>query len=73
MFGRLKGIPSDKIELAVQQLLKHTGLLPYADVICQSYSGGNKRKLSLAIALIGCPTVIFLVLFNRYCLLIFSG
>lgn len=37
------------------------GLEPYADRPAGKYSGGNKRKLSTAIALIGCPPVIFLV------------
>lgn len=32
----------------------------YADQPCGGYSGGNKRKLSLGIALIGNPSVIFL-------------
>jgi len=35
-------------------------LTPYADRVCGSYSGGNKRKLSLAIALVGSPSVVFL-------------
>lgn len=29
------------------------GLLPYAGNACGSYSGGNKRKLSVAVALVG--------------------
>ena len=32
----------------------------YADVVAGAYSGGNKRKLSLAIALLGSPAVVFL-------------
>ena len=35
-------------------------LEPYADRLCGSYSGGNKRKLSLAIALVGGPAVLVL-------------
>ena len=31
-----------------------------ADKQAGTYSGGNKRRLSLAIALIGCPPVVFL-------------
>lgn len=33
----------------------------YADQLAGTYSGGNKRKLSTAIALIGCPPLILLV------------
>jgi len=33
----------------------------YADHLAGTYSGGNKRKLSTAIALIGCPPLVLLV------------
>jgi ABC-type multidrug transport system ATPase subunit len=33
----------------------------YADRKSETYSGGNKRKLSTAIALVGNPAVVFLV------------
>jgi len=36
------------------------GLEEYADLPSGGYSGGNKRKLNVAIALIGNPPVIFL-------------
>ena len=36
------------------------GLTKYKDRVAGSYSGGNKRKLQVAIALIGNPPVIFL-------------
>ncbi|KAJ8958663.1 hypothetical protein NQ318_016388 [Aromia moschata] len=32
----------------------------YADIPCGHYSGGNKRKLSLAVALIGYPQYVLL-------------
>ena len=35
-------------------------LTPYADRVSGSYAGGNKRKLSRAVALIGGPAVVFL-------------
>eukprot|EP01105_Mastigella_eilhardi_P028439 TRINITY_DN936_c0_g1_i14.p1 TRINITY_DN936_c0_g1~~TRINITY_DN936_c0_g1_i14.p1 ORF type:complete len:1870 (-),score=505.12 TRINITY_DN936_c0_g1_i14:2049-7658(-) len=60
MYGRLKGIPRRNIHVAVGQLLQYTGLAPHADVLAEAYSGGNKRKLSLAIAMIGAPNVLFL-------------
>jgi energy-coupling factor transporter ATP-binding protein EcfA2 len=44
----------------VTDLLERVTLTPYADRVCGSYSGGNKRKLSLAIALVGSPAVVFL-------------
>ena len=36
------------------------GLKKYANKTAGSYSGGNKRKLQVAIALIGNPPVVFL-------------
>ncbi|KAF1431869.1 ATP-binding cassette sub-family A member 1, partial [Spheniscus magellanicus] len=36
------------------------GLGPHADRLAGKYSGGNKRKLSTAIALLGSPPVVFL-------------
>ena len=40
--------------------IKEMGLTKYKDRVAGSYSGGNKRKLQVAIALIGNPPVIFL-------------
>ena len=60
MFGRLRGIPEDRLEAAVVLLLDRLTLTPHADKVSESYSGGNKRKLSLGIALIGDPRVLFI-------------
>ena len=45
----------------VEWALNKLGLAKYADKLSGTYSGGNKRKLSTAIALIGHPPLIFLV------------
>ncbi len=37
------------------------GLVKYSEKSAGTYSGGNKRKLSTAMALIGCPPLVFLV------------
>merc|ERR1719453_1019911 len=60
MFARLKNLPEPTIAETVDELLEKVTLTPYADRPCGSYSGGNKRKLSLAIALVGDPAVVFL-------------
>ena len=46
----------------VQESLKKLSLEPYGTRKVCTYSGGNKRKLATAIALIGDPAVIFLVI-----------
>lgn len=48
---------SQVAEWGIQKL----GLPMYADHLAGTYSGGNKRKLSTAIALIGCPPLVLLV------------
>ncbi|CAJ1947143.1 unnamed protein product [Cylindrotheca closterium] len=50
MFARLRGIQANRIEEVVTALLEKLTLTPHADKTADSYSGGNKRKLSLGIA-----------------------
>lgn len=50
-------VSSQVAEWGVQKL----GLVKYSNKSAGTYSGGNKRKLSTAMALIGCPPVVFLV------------
>ena len=58
---RLKFSPSLCFQV-VTDSLKKLGLLPYKNRCAGTYSGGNKRKLSTAIAFIGNPAVVFLVI-----------
>jgi len=44
----------------VRQQLLDMNLMQYANVLAGSYSGGTKRKLSVAIAMIGNPAIVFL-------------
>jgi len=60
MYARFRGIPETYVPLVVNKLLKKLGLMKYADKTAGSYSGGNMRKLSLALALVGEPSVVFL-------------
>ena len=41
--------------------LTRLGLPQYADQPAGTYSGGNKRKLATAVALVGDPALVFLV------------
>ncbi|KAM9095061.1 phospholipid-transporting ATPase ABCA7 isoform 2-T2 [Sarcophilus harrisii] len=59
-FSRLRGVPEREVAQVAQWGLIKLGLLQYADQPSGGYSGGNKRKLSTAIALVGGPPVIFL-------------
>ena len=51
---------------AVKWALKRLNLMQHANKCVEDYSGGNKRKLSTAIALVGNPSVIFLVRFSLF-------
>ena len=60
LYARIKGVPAEKIPDFVDQKLKEMDLDQYRDVQAGNYSGGNKRKLCVAIACIGNPPVVFL-------------
>ena len=60
LYARLRGVPEGAIKTLVSWAISHLQLDRWADKITRSYSGGNKRKLSVAIALVGGPPVLFL-------------
>lgn len=60
MYARIKGISSDTEESVVQKLIEMMNLSSHCDREAGGYSGGNKRKLSVAIALLGGPKIVFL-------------
>ncbi|KAK4672444.1 hypothetical protein QC763_103150 [Podospora pseudopauciseta] len=59
-YAKIKGIPPSETELNVTEVMNQVGLAPHADKLATKLSGGNKRKLSLAIALMGNPAVLVL-------------
>uniref|UniRef100_G1RC37 ATP-binding cassette sub-family A member 2 n=1 Tax=Nomascus leucogenys TaxID=61853 RepID=G1RC37_NOMLE len=60
LYTRLRGISWKDEARVVKWALEKLELTKYADKPAGTYSGGNKRKLSTAIALIGYPAFIFL-------------
>jgi ATP-binding cassette subfamily A (ABC1) protein 3 len=60
LFARIKGVDPNELDAYVMQLTRKLGLEQYAHKPCGTYSGGNKRKLSLGVALIGNPSIVFL-------------
>eukprot|EP00928_Gymnodinium_smaydae_P031784 TRINITY_DN23219_c0_g1_i1.p1 TRINITY_DN23219_c0_g1~~TRINITY_DN23219_c0_g1_i1.p1 ORF type:complete len:1428 (-),score=165.40 TRINITY_DN23219_c0_g1_i1:57-4340(-) len=60
-YGRIKGVPDQDLNVTVSNLMTRLGFQP-ADVDKKvgQYSGGMKRKLSVAIALIGHSPLLFL-------------
>jgi ABC-type multidrug transport system ATPase subunit len=59
-YGRIRGIPESGLRSMADYLIQRLSLGPYANRTSGKYSGGNKRKLSVAIALIGNPPIVFL-------------
>merc|ERR1719461_1550601 len=58
--GSLKGVPLCELDAEINRLCLEIGLTPYISRRCGHLSGGNKRKLMLATALIGGAKVLFL-------------
>uniref|UniRef100_A0A667YE17 P-type phospholipid transporter n=1 Tax=Myripristis murdjan TaxID=586833 RepID=A0A667YE17_9TELE len=59
-YARLRGVPDIEVSMVAEWGIQKLGLVKYSNKSAGTYSGGNKRKLSTAMALIGCPSVIFL-------------
>jgi ATP-binding cassette subfamily A (ABC1) protein 3 len=59
-YGNLRGIEENKLREDIDVLLRTIGLEQKGDARSIELSGGMKRKLSISIALVGQPDVIFL-------------
>ncbi|XP_076292228.1 cholesterol transporter ABCA5 isoform X3 [Lasioglossum baleicum] len=59
-FAAVRGIPRTMIEHEVRKTLKDIDLSEKADTFAKYLSGGQKRKLSVGIAIIGDPKIIIL-------------
>jgi ABC-type multidrug transport system ATPase subunit len=57
LFGSIKGIPASAISSESARLLEDVKLTEAADITAGAYSGGMKRRLSVALALLGNPKV----------------
>ena len=60
MFGRLYQLPSGEARRRAHELLEQFGLGDAADRVAKTYSGGMRRRLDLAGALVGRPRLLFL-------------
>lgn len=60
LYARLRGVPENEVKKVANWAIHKLDLAKYADKTSETYSGGNKRKLSTAIALVGNPAIIFL-------------
>ncbi|CAN1288577.1 ABC transporter A family member 1 [Linum perenne] len=60
LYARIKGVADYRLDDVVMEKLVEFDLLKHADKPSFALSGGNKRKLSVAIAMIGDPPIVFL-------------
>jgi len=60
LYAAIKGIPKKYWNRMIDTLLDELNLRPFEHVNAGTYSGGNKRKLSVAMAIIGSPPIVFL-------------
>ncbi|KAF0028277.1 hypothetical protein F2P81_019364 [Scophthalmus maximus] len=60
LYARLRGVPEPEISRVAEWAIQKLGLSECAGQSAGTYSGGNKRKLSTAIAMIGCPALVLL-------------
>lgn len=60
IFGLIRGYPKKNIEYIIYFLANILNFTKHLDDKVENYSGGNKRKLSTAIAIMGNPDVVYL-------------
>ena len=68
LFASMRGLttslvenhPTDGTDSIVEECLSGVDMLGKADELIRTFSGGQKRRLSVALALLGAPTVVIL-------------
>lgn len=60
MFAVFKGVSGSDVDVAAEKMIAEVGLKEKADIKSSTLSGGQKRKLSVGIALIGDSKVVIL-------------
>ncbi|XP_065294931.1 phospholipid-transporting ATPase ABCA3-like isoform X2 [Dermacentor albipictus] len=60
LVGRLRGIPENELKPMVDSIISVVDLTEHASKECGVYSGGNRRKLTIAAALLGVQPFVFL-------------
>jgi len=59
-FAKIKGVAASEVEGVVALKIREMDLVKFENKTAGSLSGGNKRKLSVAIAMMGRPPLMFL-------------
>uniref|UniRef100_A0A8C0XPY7 ABC transporter domain-containing protein n=1 Tax=Castor canadensis TaxID=51338 RepID=A0A8C0XPY7_CASCN len=60
LFAKIRGIPPQEVDKEVQRILLELEMKNIQDVLAQNLSGGQKRKLTFGIAILGDPQIFLL-------------
>ncbi|CAH0387824.1 unnamed protein product [Bemisia tabaci] len=60
LFAHLRGIHRSQTDQEIKKWMSVLGLTEYSEKLVGAYSGGNKRKMSTAMSLIGDPSLVVL-------------
>lgn len=67
LFGRIKGVRAASLRSYCDAMMRDLSLTEHASKLAMTLSGGNKRKLSVAIALMGSPPLVFFGRAQHWC------
>jgi len=76
-FGKVKGLQDDNLQRTVEAFMTALNIKRYENKLLMQLSGGNRRKVSLAVALIGAPPTVYLdepstgIVLSSHCLFCF--
>lgn len=59
-FGTMKGVSQKEVVSVVEAFMQAMSIKRYENKLIQQLSGGNRRKVSLAVALMGSPPTVYL-------------
>jgi ABC-type multidrug transport system ATPase subunit len=59
-YARLKGVTGDNLGQRVKEAIEEVNLTNFSSFLASSLSGGMKRRLSIAVSLVGDPQIVFL-------------
>ena len=60
MFGNIKGLEGEVLETTCEAFMTALNIKKYQNKLIQQLSGGNRRKVSLVVALLGAPPTVYL-------------
>jgi ABC-type multidrug transport system ATPase subunit len=60
LFAKIKGYSAEEAKKRAIEGCKSLGIFQYIDQLTKGYSGGTKRKLSVAISLVAQPRIVYL-------------